>query len=398
MVQVQGERLIATTIDIIAREEPQKVFACVPRDEEDISQGFDDITYKQFANAVNYASWWLDSVLGLSDGTFESFAYAGPKDLSWPVMAVAAVKVGRRILLPSPYASTEAQLHLLDATVCKAFVYSMVHADHVQSLVAFRPNVNPILIPEAQGWFHADQVAVYEYKKTWDEAKLDPWIIFHTSGTTGLPKPILYNNLMMTSVEANLTMPEATDSVQSEQYVGERLYSPLPSLHFVGMCTVLSMPVLLGTIFVLGPTRKPPAAALVDQILRYGKVTIAMLPPFILEDLVKNPEFFERLLKLKYIHYAGAPLRSPVGDKISQHIKLLSALGSTETGPWFVIDETHDASTWSYHKFCPSLGLTFEPKSNNMYEPVFIKKKRNLNDGNRSFTFFRNWTAFRPKI
>ena len=60
-------------------------------------QGFKDITYAQPANAINHASWWLDSALGKSHGSFEPFAYFGPKDLMYPILAVAAARVGRQV-------------------------------------------------------------------------------------------------------------------------------------------------------------------------------------------------------------------------------------------------------------------------------------------------------------
>ena len=47
----------------------------------------------------------------------------------------------------------------------------------------------------------------------------------------GLPKPVVYTNLMMTSLDATLIMPEATQELQTHHYMNERWYSPLPSLH-----------------------------------------------------------------------------------------------------------------------------------------------------------------------
>jgi acyl-CoA synthetase (AMP-forming)/AMP-acid ligase II len=141
------------------------------------------------------------------------------------------------------------------------------------------------------------------------------------------------------------------------------------------MCTVLSMPVLLGTTIVLGPSQKPLTAAIVDQILRYGNVTVALFPPFILEDLAKSRASFELLKKLKYIQYIGAPLHEAIGNKVAKYTRLSSVFGSTEAGPWFAYHELDDPNSWGYHKFCPSLGLEFEPRTNDMFEPVFYKKK-----------------------
>lgn len=97
MSPIYGKRLIVSLIDQCAADEPEKLYASVPRNEEDLSQGFKDITYAQLANAINHASWWLDSALGKSNGSFEPFAYVGPKDLMYSILAVAAAKVGRRV-------------------------------------------------------------------------------------------------------------------------------------------------------------------------------------------------------------------------------------------------------------------------------------------------------------
>ena len=94
---IYGKRLIVSSIDQCAADEPEKLYASVPRNEEDLFQGFKDITYAQLENATNHASWWLDSALGKSNGSFEPFAYAGPKDLMYLILAVAAAKVGRRV-------------------------------------------------------------------------------------------------------------------------------------------------------------------------------------------------------------------------------------------------------------------------------------------------------------
>ena len=93
----RGERLIVSLIDSFAKENPAKVWVSVPVDDEDLSKGFRDIRYAQLSNAINHAAWWLDSTLGRGNHPFEAFAYAGPKDLRYPILTVATVKVGRQV-------------------------------------------------------------------------------------------------------------------------------------------------------------------------------------------------------------------------------------------------------------------------------------------------------------
>jgi len=92
-----GERLITSLIDAVANEDPSRAWASIPRDDDDLSQGFVDISYKQLANAVNHAAWWLEENLTGERSIFETIAYTGPKDLRYPILAVAASKLGKQV-------------------------------------------------------------------------------------------------------------------------------------------------------------------------------------------------------------------------------------------------------------------------------------------------------------
>ena len=96
----RGERLIVSLIDTFAKDDPAKIWVSVPVDDEDLSKGFRDIHYAQLSNAINHAAWWLDCTLGRCEHHFEAFAYAGPKDLRYPILTVAAVKVDRQVCFP----------------------------------------------------------------------------------------------------------------------------------------------------------------------------------------------------------------------------------------------------------------------------------------------------------
>lgn len=92
-----GCRLLVTLIDQYAATDPSPVWAVVPTDEGDLSKGFKDITYREFANAINIAAAWLQDHLPPLEQDFETIAYAGPKDVRYPVIAVAAAKLRRKV-------------------------------------------------------------------------------------------------------------------------------------------------------------------------------------------------------------------------------------------------------------------------------------------------------------
>jgi acyl-CoA synthetase (AMP-forming)/AMP-acid ligase II len=93
-----GKRLLAPLIDSIAKETPQKPYASVPVNDNDLSEGFRDITYAQIAAAVDTAAHWLEQKLGKpSIGTFPTVAYLGLRDLRYPILTLSAVKVGWKV-------------------------------------------------------------------------------------------------------------------------------------------------------------------------------------------------------------------------------------------------------------------------------------------------------------
>ena len=102
MTYVQGKRgrgLLPSTIDILAETASSRVYASIPNNDQDLSQGFRDINYSEFANAINHAAHWLDNVLGQvgKDEGFPTFSYEGPKDLRFPILTVAAIKTHRTV-------------------------------------------------------------------------------------------------------------------------------------------------------------------------------------------------------------------------------------------------------------------------------------------------------------
>ncbi len=55
----------------------------------------------------------------------------------------------------------------------------------IERIIGERASIRQVTVPELAEWVSEEEARPYNYNKSWDEAKLDPWIIFHTSGTTG---------------------------------------------------------------------------------------------------------------------------------------------------------------------------------------------------------------------
>lgn len=96
-----GERLLPTLVDQLSVGDPDRVFLSYqsgPRPKD----GYRDVTYKEFAAAVNRYSWWLDKTLGHSD-SFRTITYFGPRDLRSTVIMYAAVKTGHKVTFASTF-------------------------------------------------------------------------------------------------------------------------------------------------------------------------------------------------------------------------------------------------------------------------------------------------------
>jgi hypothetical protein len=93
-----GRRLIPKLIDEIACSDPQRPFVSVPRS-SDVQEGYEDISYSEFAKAVNRCSWWIEKELG-RDEESQTLFYIGPLDLRYLVVLLAAAKTGHIVSPP----------------------------------------------------------------------------------------------------------------------------------------------------------------------------------------------------------------------------------------------------------------------------------------------------------
>lgn len=145
------------------------------------------------------------------------------------------------------------------------------------------------------------------------------------------------------------------------------------------MTVALQLTVFEQTVMVVGPASLPATAELVSQILQYGAVVAAMLPPSLLEDLCAIPSSLALIRsQLKQIYYCGAPLPKAVGALISPYLTLAPAIGSTEAGAYILkvqTDDTNPKDDWSYYSFHHAMGCVFELRTQSgLYELVFRRQ------------------------
>ena len=95
-ITTTGKRLLPHIVDERSRTEYERPFALYPRSKIP-SQGFREVSYKQLANAVNRAAWWLESYITQDEEKESPVAYLGPNDLRYIIFVLATMKTGRKV-------------------------------------------------------------------------------------------------------------------------------------------------------------------------------------------------------------------------------------------------------------------------------------------------------------
>ena len=128
----------------------------------------------------------------------------------------------------------------------------------------------------------------------------------------------------------------------------------------------------LRMIAVCGPPG-PPSSEKTIQILKAGSVSGALLTPSLIDNSLQTREGLATLRRLKYIHYAGAPLSRKSGHQLASHVSLHPAIGSTEAGG-YLLKTTQVNDDWDYVAFQEYAWASFEPRFDDLHELVFVRR------------------------
>ena len=242
-----GKRLLPTTIDKIADETPQKLFAAIPRT-GDLKDGFMDVSFGDFARAADRIAWWLEELLGKST-TFETLAYLGPSDLRYFIFMIAVPKLGYKVskpifsagkgkntltsgmelFVPSPRNSPEGQVNLFNKTSCDVLITTP--SNKVREYIDERP-MRLLYIPELAKLLEPGEVPRYKFPKKFEEAKGDPFLVLHTSGSTSLPKPVFIPHSWVCGVDMMQELePHDGHNATFKSFSGKRTFCSLPPFH-----------------------------------------------------------------------------------------------------------------------------------------------------------------------
>ncbi len=367
------QRLMPVLLDEIVATDPDRVLYSIARTDNP-ADGFQDISAAVFARAVDRCAWFIHETLGRpEDKAFPTLTYMGPQGLEYAIVTLACVKVGYKLLLSSLRNTLEAHLALLDGTECLAMLLPPgFRVPIAEQILAARPQLRLVRSPGLQHWIGDDGTRPsgrpYPYTKTVAEAMYDPILVLHTSGSTGIPKPVVLNNASYTAMDALSALP---DPVYPTICSGTRMYSAFPLFHAGGIYLVLPGVLYSSYTAVLGPS--PPSADVANGVHVHGNVQHSCLPPAVIVDLTRHPEHLENLGRLTMIAFGGGPLPQAVGDLASTKTKMLNILGSTECSV-LAVTPNPDPSDWMYMNVSAITGREYRHVSGDLYEQVIVRR------------------------
>ena len=241
----KGSRLLPSVLDHTGTESPGRIYASVPLT-HDITDGFRDITHGEVLKAIDALATWLAANFGVSED-FETLAYTGVADLRYALIFYAAVKCGYKALLPSSRNPTHQNVSLLKQTGCTKFFYSSEMAGLAQEVQRTMGGdlLDIIELATFDTWLDAYKNP-YPFTKSFEEARFDPILILHSSGSTGAPKPITQTHQYFANCDRSLPQ------IPGRQTGGEILWNyegggyflcPFPPYHLAGFMSYIYHPV-----------------------------------------------------------------------------------------------------------------------------------------------------------
>jgi acyl-CoA synthetase (AMP-forming)/AMP-acid ligase II len=185
-----------------------------------------------------------------------------------------------------------------------------------------------------ESWFPEADVEPVPYTKTFEEAEWEPLCVLHTSGSTGIPKPVVARQGMIAICDQYLDKPEWNGRkifLRAFKDHSKRNYIPMPLFHAAGLYCFLTTALYYETPVALALPNRPLSAESVLEALENTHAEATMLPPAILEDMSQDDRYIESLKKLNMVFFAGGNLAREAGNRLVDNgVHLNNLISATE--------------------------------------------------------------------
>ncbi|KAL8971945.1 MAG: hypothetical protein Q9183_000808 [Haloplaca sp. 2 TL-2023] len=373
----RNKQLLNNIVDGTARTRPSAVYAEVPRSFQSYDSGYRKITYRALANAVNGVAWWLEQELGHGQD-HQTLAYLGPNDMAYVMIILGAVKAGYKILVISPRNTVQDHISLFKETECRVMLTPTTpQSPAVRSILevdALRVLNSPSLAELLETNYHH-----YSYRKTFAEARNEPFLVVHTSGTTATPKPIVFTHDFVASfIQCSQSEPPPGFESQVTLCQSNRFFVALPFFHAGNLFATLFDAIPNQTTVITPLAGVMPSAQVIIDGLKLTKADAVFLAPPFLEQMAKDQDMSNTIGDIvETVVYGGGDVSQWTGDALASKVQLFNFNGSTETGSYPLIRPSgpFPSEDWKYIQPHPTSGLEFRPSVHGLFEGVIIRNK-----------------------
>ncbi|RWA13065.1 hypothetical protein EKO27_g2022 [Xylaria grammica] len=364
-------RLIHLIPDELAEAVPEHPLFSFSKTEH-LRDGFTDVSAKCFGNAANRAAWWLVENLGLPS-SFETVAYIGSNDIRYLLFMFGIIKVGYKMLFTSPRNNLDGHPNVLEKSNCQVFLSASDSHTDIRPILERRP-MRTLTAPALNELLHSP-VEPYPYTKSFEDARHDPCLVLHTTGSTSLPKPIVWKNGMLATYEAWRLVPSVGNYVPTTEVYQQATcaYTSMPLFHTSGINAAITWALCLGVTLVYGDPNVPPNAAYVARMHQFAGVNATMGAPSIYGEPGSREEWLEGLKRMYYVVASGAPLSHKAGDTITRYSRVIGNLVATETAnPPRLAPALEDWEYFYWHPTHSGIELRPDPDGDSALHELFI--------------------------
>ncbi|KAG6018533.1 putative NRPS-like protein biosynthetic cluster, partial [Claviceps citrina] len=345
-------RLLPAVVDQIAASDPGRPYIYQPRPGSSSQPEWAPISFGQLANAVHHVAHLLSrTVKKGSSERFPTVVYVGHNDVRIGIVVLAAVKAGCQAFFVSPRNTVEGQRSLLERTGCKHVWYAESFFPAVRAWTEGRVTACWQVPPEEE-WLRAE-TPPFPYTKTYDEARFDPLVVLHTSGSTGVPKPIVLRQgglAVSDDFRVNLAAPFHGGDFfwRHWQAHSTRMLSMMPGFHASGLlANFLIVPIYFDLPIALPPGDQPLTADLSMKCLARSGADSAMMPPSLLEELSMRKDGLDALKKLSFVSFGGGNLATRAGDRLVE--RGVTPFNDPKNWQYFSLNGEAMGAVWRLH-------------------------------------------------
>ncbi|EPQ50946.1 acetyl-CoA synthetase-like protein [Gloeophyllum trabeum ATCC 11539] len=322
-----------------------------------------DVPWAQFGAAVDAAAWNFDAKIGArrsSEDPDKVVAILARSDAAYMITIYALHKCGLVPLLISTRNSRAAIVNLLKLTNSVALLSDSYNRKEAEASAAEAGAIPVHDLAPLPATVSVQDRKPFPFTLKWEDECDRRALILHTSGSTGLPKPVAWNTRFFW--HQGYYPPKFVT-----KYNNSSVLATLPLFHGSGAALTRASLLWLGWKVTFPDPSKPVTASAIIDLCQSSAVSgpdIVIGAPSVIEEIPTLPGGMDVLRGRKFWFFVGAPVPPHFGDfLVKEGIHFLSMLGSTEIGQMNVLEpDGREPQDWQYHEIRPDLDIVLEPR------------------------------------